>query len=261
LAIWAKLEQRFAGISMKGLQVLYNKSYSNPWVLSGADETIQKEFRGISELAAEQLIQNPTISTLLSQEALAATGMNRWLYFLWQEGAFKKHASEVMYPSDEPTAMGAIEDVAEASSRICLRLQLPESPPYTARDWLDIGEEIAAINEAMAWVLWTKRPKATGIRKWDITGEQSQKLRVLLERAGQMLKRSGVNNELSLRILREDDPLKRWCEYLSGGGDLRSDGEGYDMVNGVAVEYISGRLIDATEKSEQKCSAIVVKLT
>jgi hypothetical protein len=76
-----------------------------------------------------------------------------------------------------------------------------------------------------------------------------------------MLKRSGVNNELSLRILREDDPLKRWCEYLSGGGELPSDGEGYDMVNGVAVEYISGRLIDAIEKSEQKCSAIVVKLT
>jgi len=261
LAIWEKFEQRFAGTSAKGLHATYNKSSRNPWVLAGANETVQKDFKGLAELASDQLMKNPPVAALLSQEALSATGMDRWLYFLWQEGAFKKDASEVMYPSDDLPALGAIEDASEASSRLCLRLQLPDSPQYTARDWLDIGKEIAAVNEAMAWVFWTKRPKATGIRKWDITGEQSQKLRVLLERAGQMLKRSGINNDLPLRLLLENDPLKRWCEYISGGGELRSDGEGYETINGVPVEHISGRLLNAVEKSEQKCSAIVVKLT
>jgi hypothetical protein len=259
--IWAKFEKRFGAISNKGLHAIYNKGYPAAWILSGANDNLQTEFKSLSELAANQLAQHPSTATQMSLEAIASVRMNRWLNFLWQEGAFKKDAADVVYPSDELPAVGVIEDPSEASSRLCLRLQLPQAAQYSARDWLEIGKDITTVNEDMAWVMWTKRPKATGIRRWDIIGEQAQKLRILLERAGQMLKKSGINNDLSIRILLESDPLKRWCEYLSGGGDLRSDGEGYDPDGESRIEYSTGRLLNAVEKSEEMCSAIAVKLT
>ncbi len=261
--IWAKLEKRFGAISNKGLKAIYNKTYSVPWILSGTDDNLQAEFKGISEMAANQLAQHPTTATQMSLEAIASSSMNRWLNFLWQEGAFKKDAGDVVYPSDELPSTGVIENPCEASSRLCLRLQLPPVAQYSARDWLEMSKDITTVNEDMAWVMWTKRPKATGIRRWDIIGEQAQKLRILLERAGQMLKKSSISNDLSIRLLLEIDPLKRWCEYVSGGGDLRIDGEGYDPDpdSESRIEYSSGRLLNAVKKSEEMCSAIVVKLT
>ncbi len=233
-----------------------------PVRLDSVDEA-QYQLLRESEMAANQLAQHPTTATQMSLEAIASGSMNRWLNFLWQEGAFKKDAGDVVYPSDELPSTGVIENPCEASSRLCLRLQLPRVAQYSARDWLEMSKDITTVNEDMAWVMWTKRPKATGIRRWDIIGEQAQKLRILLERAGQMLKKSSISNDLSIRLLLEIDPLKRWCEYVSGGGDLRIDGEGYDPDpdSESRIEYSSGRLLNAVKKSEEMCSAIVVKLT
>jgi hypothetical protein len=87
-------------------------------------------------------------------------------------------------------------------------------------------------------------------------------LKPLLERAGQMLLKSGLNNDLSILLLSEKDPLKRWCEFVSGGGDLRVDENGYDRdKSGTPIDYVSGRLLDAVSKSSEKCVSIVVKLT
>ena len=104
---------------------------------------------------------------------------------------------------------------------------------------------------------WTKRPKDRGVRQWEIIGEQADLLRTLLERAGQMLKKSGLNNELSILLLTEPVPLKRWWEHISGGCDLRVDGQ--EREGG--IESISGRLLNAANTSKRVCEAIEVRLT
>jgi hypothetical protein len=149
----------------------------------------------------------------------------------------------------------------QRATRVCLRLASPEGNS-TAQDWHNVAERIAHVNEEGTWVNWTKRPKDTGIREWYVHGKQEEMLRTLLERAGQMLKRSGVNNELSILLLTEPKPLKRWCEYVSGGGDLRIDGDGYDHdERGNKIEHVGGRLLNAVKTSERACSEIEVKLT
>jgi len=254
--VWRELETKFRAMSGKGIRAIYNKASPNPWIITGRDGEFESEFKTLSELASKELDRFEATRSRLSFEAISSTGMVRWFHLLWQEGELKDDAS-VMYPSDALPTTGVIENLAETSARQCLRLRSVEPPSYTFRDWQTIATEIAAVNENMAWVGWTKRPAATGIRKWDVMGEQARTLRPLLERAGQMLKKSGLNNEVSILLLLEKDALKRWCEYVSGSGELRVDGRGYEQD----VQHVSGRLLDAVQKSVDACSEIVVKLT
>jgi hypothetical protein len=260
---WKDLERRFKTMAGKGLHARYEGSLPNPWVVSGADQDIQRTFKSTAELAADEIVRRDMIKPRMSREAISTSGLYRWLYLLWQEGELNIDTAYIMYPSDALPQGGVIEALAEASVRQCLRCRSWESqgPTYKASDWQTLAKEIAEIHEDLAWLCWVKRPKATGIRQWDVIGDDARTLRPLLERAAQMLLKSGLSNELSILLLSEKDPLKRWCEYISGGGDLRIDGESYEMVEGMKVESVSGRIVDAIRLSAEKCTAIAVKLT
>lgn len=133
---------------------------------------------------------------------------------------------------------------------------------YSSKDWLALADEIKQINEEMAWVMWTKRPPE-GPREWDTIGEEDAKtFRFLAERAGRMLLKSGIDAELPEYVRNIEDPVNRWFEYVSGGGELRIDGRGYERdESSVTIHYISGRLLNAVEKSLDMCRSIGAKLT
>src|SRR2546422_3855992 len=83
-----------------------------------------------------------------------------------------------------------------------------------------------------------------------ITGESENTFSVLVERAGRMLLKSGLNSELPDHVLSEQNPINRWFEFVCSGQVLRQDGEGYDKdESGQAVHYTSGRLLKGVQKS------------